>query len=72
MSHRKEERILKQAYDINERKREDARRLEEEWLQEDIRQAREKYKDVKKEEEAESESEYSSEESEKKEKLRSM
>jgi len=38
----KEERILKKAHDLQERKSEDCRRLTEKWLQQEIEQARER------------------------------
>ena len=36
----KEERILKMAHDITERKREDSRRLTEKWIQQELEQAK--------------------------------
>jgi hypothetical protein len=63
----KEERILKMAHDISERKREDSRRLTEKWIQQEIEQAKnERHRGTKER----SESEESSEEDSRKRKER--
>ena len=58
----KEERILKKAHDLQERKREDCRRLTEKWIQQELEQARERNRGTKERSESEESSDEDSRE----------